>query len=209
MTACCEWNIKYGADQTGDSLRFVWRLQSCLPMNFIAIKSKLYIFLLLHGLTLNLHDDTYICFIVRNLNSWTTMLEDHASQWIYNSRITAVFREFSRFTLCLPVNSRITRNPSQTLLGENWCWLLITLLTILNDSIWTNDYIRSYSTVLPYFSTRILDKQKGTSRLSMIVRVNIVLNRTVDDSDWHFDNLCGSHLQSQSELYHVSWLNSG
>ena len=51
------------------------------------------------------------------------------------------------------------------------------------------------------------------SRLSLIVRVNVVLNRTVVvDSDWRFDNLCGSHLQSQSELYHlinyceVSWL---
>ena len=44
------------------------------------------------------------------------------------------------------------------------------------------------------------------SRSSLIVRVNVVLNRTlVVDSDWRFDNLCGSHLQSQSELYHVSW----
>ena len=44
------------------------------------------------------------------------------------------------------------------------------------------------------------------SRLSLIVRVNVVLNRTVViDSDWRFNNLCGSHLQSQSELYHVSW----
>ena len=44
------------------------------------------------------------------------------------------------------------------------------------------------------------------SRLSLIVRVNVVLNRTVVvDSDWRFDNLCGSHLQSQSELYQVSW----
>ena len=44
------------------------------------------------------------------------------------------------------------------------------------------------------------------SRLSLIVRVNLILNRiVVVDSDWHFDNLCGSHLQSQSELYHVSW----
>ena len=34
------------------------------------------------------------------------------------------------------------------------------------------------------------------SRLSLIVRVNVVLNR--------IDNLYGSHLQSQSELYHVS-----
>ena len=43
-------------------------------------------------------------------------------------------------------------------------------------------------------------------RLSLIVRVNVVLNRTVVvDSDWRFDNLCGSHLQSRSELYHVSW----
>ena len=43
------------------------------------------------------------------------------------------------------------------------------------------------------------------SRLSLIARVNVVLNRTVVvDSDWRFNNLCGSHLQSQSELYHVS-----
>ena len=28
------------------------------------------------------------------------------------------------------------------------------------------------------------------SRLRMIVRVNVVLNRTVVDSDWSFDNLC-------------------
>ena len=45
-----------------------------------------------------------------------------------------------------------------------------------------------------------------SSRLSMIVGVNVVLNRTVlVDSDWRFDNLSGSHLQSQSELYHASW----
>ena len=44
------------------------------------------------------------------------------------------------------------------------------------------------------------------NRLSLIVRVNVVLNRTVVvASDWRFDNLCGSHLQSQSDLYHVSW----
>ena len=44
------------------------------------------------------------------------------------------------------------------------------------------------------------------SRFSVIVRVNVVLKSTiVVDSDWHVDNLCGSHLQSQSELYHISW----
>ena len=34
----------------------------------------------------------------------------------------------------------------------------------------------------------------------MIVRVNVVLNRTVVvDSDGRLDNLCGSHFQSQSQ----------
>ena len=55
-----------------------------------------------------------------------------------------------------------------------------------------------------YLDLRYIDRFK--SRLSLIVRVNVVLNRTVvADSDWRFDNLCGSHRQSQSELYHVSW----
>ena len=35
---------------------------------------------------------------------------------------------------------------------------------------------------------------------SVIVRVSVVLKRTVGDSDWRFDNLCGSHLQSQSNI---------
>ena len=52
---------------------------------------------------------------------------------------------------------------------------------------------------------RFEPKRHFRSRLSMIVRVNVVLNRTVIvDSDWRFENLCGSHPQSQSELYHVS-----
>ena len=40
----------------------------------------------------------------------------------------------------------------------------------------------------------------------MIIQVNIVLDRTVVvDGDGHFDNLRISHLQSQIDLYHVSW----
>ena len=83
-------------------------------MNFIAIKSKLFNFSLLHGLPSNPRHNTYIYFIGRNLDTRTTMLKGHASQWICNSRITTVFHEFSRFTLYLLVNSRITRNPFQT-----------------------------------------------------------------------------------------------
>ena len=39
-----------------------------------------------------------------------------------------------------------------------------------------------------------------SSLSSVIVRVSVVLKRTVGDSDWHFDNLSGSHLQSQSNI---------
>ena len=56
-----------------------------------------------------------------------------------------------------------------------------------------------------YYCERFELRGHFKRRLSLIVWVNIVLNRTVVvDSDGHFDNLCGSHLQSQSELYHVS-----
>ena len=38
----------------------------------------------------------------------------------------------------------------------------------------------------------------------MIARVNILQNRSVVHSDSHFNNLHSSHLQGQSELYHIS-----
>ena len=40
----------------------------------------------------------------------------------------------------------------------------------------------------------------------MIVWVDVVLNRTVAEGGLRFDNLCGSHIQSQSGLYYVSQL---
>ena len=56
-----------------------------------------------------------------------------------------------------------------------------------------------------YYCERFEPWSYFKSRLSLIVRVNVVLNRTVVvNSDLRLDNLCGSHLQSQSELHHVS-----
>ena len=47
----------------------------------------------------------------------------------------------------------------------------------------------SFSKLILFFVSHLSFK----SRLSLIVRVNVVLNRTVVvDSDWRFDNLCGS-----------------
>ena len=49
-----------------------------------------------------------------------------------------------------------------------------------------------------FFCERFEPRSHFISRIGMIVRVNVVLNRTVVvDKDGRFDNLCGSHLQSQ------------
>ena len=45
-------------------------------------------------------------------------------------------------------------------------------------------------------------EQKNTSKVGWVWSSGWTV---VVDSDWPFDNLCGSHLQSQSELYDVSW----
>ena len=54
------------------------------------------------------------------------------------------------------------------------------------------------------FGERFEARSHFISRLSMLVRVNVVQNRAVVvDSDWRFDNLSGSHLQSQSVLFRI------
>ena len=45
-----------------------------------------------------------------------------------------------------------------------------------------------------YNCERFEPRSHFISGLSMIVRLNIVLNRTVVDSDWRFDNLCGGNV---------------
>ena len=53
--------------------------------------------------------------------------------------------------------------------------------------VWDYEYSKEVTLILIQYK----------SRLSLIVRVNVVLNRTVlVDSDWCSDDLCGSYLQS-------------
>ena len=91
---------------------------------------------------------------------------------------------------------------------RNDSYFYIGNLTFLSGSRW-NESLYFMSSVIvsnEFSSVETITKRMFKSRLSLIVRVNVVLNRTVVvDSDWRFDNLCGSHVQSQSELYHVSW----
>ena len=70
---------------------------------------------------------------------------------------------------------------------------------------WRVDGVLDNTVLITIGLEKLKIKWSIISKLSMIVRVNVVLNRTVVvDSDSHFNNLCSSHLQSQSELYHVS-----
>ena len=91
---------------------------------------------------------------------------------------------------------------------RNDSYFYIGNLTFLSGSRW-NESLYFVSSVIvsnEFSSVETITKRMFKSRLSLIVRVNVVLNRNVVvDSDWRFANLCGSHLQSQSELYHVSW----
>ena len=94
-------------------------------------------------------------------------------------------------------------------------WLLV--LSAIEWSKTLQKLTFNFKTVVPWLSLvngllnypyyeRFEPRSHFKSGLSLIVQVTVVLNRTVVvDSDWCFDNLCGSHLQSQSELYHVSW----
>ena len=71
--------------------------------------------------------------------------------------------------------------------------------------VWHDLFLRILQ-IEEYYCERFEPRSHFKSKLSLIVWVNVVLNRTVVvDSDWLFDNLCSSYLQSQSELYHVSW----
>ena len=68
--------------------------------------------------------------------------------------------------------------------------------------------LRTTENIVTYNNTLCerFESRNHFKRLSLIVRVNVVLNRTVlVDGDWRFNKLCCSHLHSQSELYHVSW----
>ena len=49
------------------------------------------------------------------------------------------------------------------------------------------------------FFSKWFEPRSISSSCSVIVRVSVVLKRTVGDSDWRFDNLSGRHLQSHCD----------
>ena len=89
------------------------------------------------------------------------------------------------------------------LVHSGWFWLI--MLVILANQKRRNNWFPEGPDI-KCFVKGLNPGVHFKSRLSMIVLVILVLNRTVVvDSDGRFDNRCSSHLQSQSELYHVSW----
>ena len=76
-----------------------------------------------------------------------------------------------------------------------WCCLCWELLVVDPTLYWVGDDKTNNNY---YNCERFEPSSHFKSRLSLIVWVNVVLNRTiVVDSDRRFDNLCGSHLQRQ------------
>ena len=92
---------------------------------------------------------------------------------------------------------------------EVHCTLItITAGTLLKLSLRQDFNMASYRDLLMNVSQKVryIDVLYALlTWLNINARVNVVLNRTVVDSFWRFNNLCGSHLQSQLELYRVSW----
>ena len=85
-------------------------------------------------------------------------------------------------------------------MGSRECPIILLLMGGLTDS---STFVKNHKQLLKeqwYSCERFEPRSHFKSRLSLIVRVNVFPNmRTVV-----VDNLCGSHLQSHSELYHVS-----
>ena len=67
----------------------------------------------------------------------------------------------------------------------------------LNPVIW---HFVNAQLNFPYISLYFFFPRTIFSLSSVIVRVSVVLKRTVGDGYWRFDNLSGSHLQSPSNI---------
>ena len=53
--------------------------------------------------------------------------------------------------------------------------------------------------LIKFIYSKWFEPRSISSSCSVIVRVSVVLKRTVGDSDWRFDNLSGRHLQSHCD----------
>ena len=85
--------------------------------------------------------------------------------------------------------------------------LTITTGTLLKLSLRQDFNMASYRDLLMNVSQKVryTDVQYALlTWLSLNAPVKVVLNRTVVDNFGRFNNVCGSHRQSQIELYHVS-----
>ena len=89
---------------------------------------------------------------------------------------------------------------------SSWSRFFVTFFCCFFFTAFLTCVVRIASNRMWWNCERFEPRSLFKSRLSLIVQVNVVLNRTVVvDSDWRFANLCSSDLQNQSELYHLSW----
>ena len=77
---------------------------------------------------------------------------------------------------------------------------IIIHCTYFPSSHWLRDYTQFWKLAQPTVSYLLADNW-----LICRLRAQSMISSVVVDSDWRFDNLRGSHLQRQSQLYNVSW----
>ena len=104
------------------------------------------------------------------------------------------------FTKSIGTSSRLRLNTAFICSSETGSLVLSLMLCAAMRNIWQKKQLITFECFEPrhYF----------IRRWNMIIWVSVILNMTVVDSDWCFDNLCWSHLKGQSKCI-ISVFNYG
>lgn len=126
--------------------------------------------------------------------------------WHSCSKMTQCHHAYTRigttsFTKSVSTSSRLRLNTAFICSSETGSLVLSLMLRAAMRNIWQ---IKKQSINFEWLEPR----HYFIKRWNMIIWVSVILNVTVVDSDWCFDNLSWSHLQSQCKCI-TSVFNSG
>ena len=151
----------------------------------------------------------FFSFLISNLyvnvrNTWIKKYLKKKKKYITNI-YTSFKLELSAFTEVVQWIEALTL--SSNLFGgsgfeSSWSKFFVTFFCcFFFFTVFLTCVVRIASNIMWWNCERFEPRSLFKSRLTLIVQVNVVLNRTVVvDSDWRFDNLCSSDLQNQSEV---------
>ena len=130
------------------------------------------------------------CNSLSQRNSWKRAWKNHGNSWMTSTKtqVSTGRKKPSRVRVSGGHSSRLDYQP---LFGKWAPEEIVAVSPVCPNCQWPICQSNLYLKLWKVWTQELFQKY----RLSLIVRVNVVLNRTVAvDSDWRFDNLCGSHL---------------